>query len=114
MLEELVYFIVEDMKYFQPAISVVLLLEQDKVLLLEDINLIHPLVEDMEGGMSLLNPVYLLLLEALGMELVLDQGNLKKIMKNTQCWLAFSILNIPIAKILLGFTKKIFFSFKLS
>lgn len=30
------------------------------------------------GGMSLLNPVCLLLWEALGMEVVLDQDNLKK------------------------------------
>ena len=53
MLEELVYLIVEDMKYLRPAMTVVLLLGQDKVLLLVDIDLIHPLVEDMEGGMSL-------------------------------------------------------------
>ena len=78
MLEELIFFIVEDMKYLQPAVTVVLLLEKDKVLLVEDINLMHPLIEDMEGGMSLLNPVCLLLWEALGMEAVLDQDNLKK------------------------------------
>ena len=78
MLEELIFFIVEDMKYLQPAVTVVLLLEKDKVLLVEDINLMHPLIEDMEGGMSLLNPVCLLLWEALGMEVVLDQDNLKK------------------------------------
>ena len=71
-------FIVEDMKYLQPAVTVVLLLEKDKVLLVEDINLMHPLIEDMEGGMSLLNPVCLLLREALGIEVVLDQDNLKK------------------------------------
>ena len=66
------------MKYLQLAVTVVLLLEKDKVLLVEDINLMHPLIEDMEGGMSLLNPVCLLLWEALGMEVVLDQDNLKK------------------------------------
>ena len=48
MLKELVYFIVVDMKYLQLAVTVVLLLEQDKVLLVEDINLMHPLTGDME------------------------------------------------------------------
>ena len=48
MLKELVYFIVVDMKYLQLAVIVVLLLEQDKVFLVEDIDLMHPLTGDME------------------------------------------------------------------
>ena len=48
MLKELVYFIVVNMKYLQLVVTVVLLLEQDKVLMVENIDLMHPLTGDME------------------------------------------------------------------
>ena len=48
MLKELVYFIAVDMKYLQLVVTVVLLLEQDKVLMVENIDLMHPLTGDME------------------------------------------------------------------
>ena len=75
-MDELIYCIVEDTKYLHTAIDVVLLLEQDRVLLLEDTDLMYHLVEDREEGISLLNSVCLLLLKALGLKVVLDQGNL--------------------------------------
>ena len=75
-MDELIYCIVEDTKYLHTAIDVVLLLEQDRVLLLEDTDLMYHLVEDREEGISLLNSVCLLPLKALGIKVVLDQGNL--------------------------------------
>ena len=75
-MEKLIYFILEVTKYLHTAIDVVLLLEQDRVLLLEDTGLMYHLVEDREEGISLLNSVCLLLLKALGLKVVLDQGNL--------------------------------------
>ena len=75
-MDELIYCIVEDTKYLHTAIDVVLLLEQDRVLLLEDTDLMYHLVEDREEGISLLNSVCLFLLKALDIKVVLDQGNL--------------------------------------
>ena len=74
-MDELIYFIVEDTKYLHTAIDVVLLLEQDRVLLLQDTGLIYHLVEDREEAINLLNSVCLLLLKALGIKVVLDQDN---------------------------------------
>ena len=74
-MDELIYCIVEDTKYLHTAIDVVLLLEQDRVLLLQDTGLIYHLVEDREEGINLLNSVCLLLLKALGIKVVLDQDN---------------------------------------
>ena len=74
-MDELIYCIVEDTKYLHTAIDVVLLLEQDRVLLLQDTGLIYHLVEDREEAINLLNSVCLLLLKALGIKVVLDQDN---------------------------------------
>ena len=75
-MDELIYCIVEDTKYLHTAIDVVLLLEQDRVLLLEDTGLIYRLMEDKEEGINLLNSVCFSLLKDLGIKVVLDQGNM--------------------------------------
>ena len=75
-MDELIYCIEEDTKYLHTAIDVVLLLEQDRVLLLEDTGLIYHLMEDKEEGINLLNSVCFSLLKDLGIKVVLDQGNL--------------------------------------